>query len=156
MLLDLDAETLYDVIQNVGNYVVTGERCDCDTTLSRVVCEQLISVINRKAEKALNSISNLKPKAEAQEQEQEPISVSIDDVIEEKQEVKPIPTYAPEPKPVQTPIIESDFSNEEELANYLLTIQNKPQRDRQMNDLCRKYRLNIVEVLKYLGVKVYG
>ena len=59
MLVDLDAETLYSVIQNVGNYVITGERCDCDNTLSKVVCNQLISVIDRKAEKSFNSAKNL-------------------------------------------------------------------------------------------------
>lgn len=59
MLTDLDADTLYDVIQNVGNYVLTGDKCDCDNTLSKVVCNQLISVIDRKGLKAYNSAKNL-------------------------------------------------------------------------------------------------
>ena len=38
MLMALDKDTLYSVIQTVGSYVLTGEKCECDSTLSRVVC----------------------------------------------------------------------------------------------------------------------
>ena len=68
MLVDLDAETLHDVIQNVGSYVLTGEKCDCDNTLSKVVCNQLISVIDRKGEKAHNSSKNLPDKSKKAEE----------------------------------------------------------------------------------------
>ena len=64
MLIDLDEETLYSVIQSVGNYVLTGERCNCDDTLSRVVCNQLISVIDRKGQRSFNSSKNLPNKRE--------------------------------------------------------------------------------------------
>lgn len=67
MLSDLDAETLYDVIQNVSSYVLTGERCDCNNTLSKVVCNQLISVIDRKGEKAHNSSKNLPDRKKKEE-----------------------------------------------------------------------------------------
>ena len=62
MLVELPAEELYAVIQAVGNYVLTGEECDCDTLLSRVVCNQLISTIDRKGQKAVNSARNLPDK----------------------------------------------------------------------------------------------
>lgn len=62
MLLELDTDTLFDVIQRVGAYVMTGEKCDCDSAFSRLVCNQLISVIDRKGLKAFNSIKNLPPK----------------------------------------------------------------------------------------------
>ena len=72
MLTDLDAETLYDVIQNVGSYVLTGEKCDCDNTLSKVVCNQMISVIDRKGEKAHNSSNNLPDRKKKQEETKKP------------------------------------------------------------------------------------
>ena len=57
MLVELPAEELYAVIQAVGNYVLTGEECDCDTLVSRVVCNQLISTIDRKGQKADLAVS---------------------------------------------------------------------------------------------------
>ena len=71
MLTDLDAETLYDVIQNVGGYVLTGEKCDCENTLSKVVCNQLISVIDRKGVKSHNSSKNLPDRKKKEEQPQQ-------------------------------------------------------------------------------------
>lgn len=68
MLKDLDADTLYDVIQNVSEYVLTGEKCDCDNTLSRVVCNQLINVIDRKGQKSHNSSKNLPDKSKKVEE----------------------------------------------------------------------------------------
>lgn len=59
MLIDLDADTLYDVIQTVGNYVLSGEKCECENTLSKVVCNQVISVIDRKGRKSRNSANNI-------------------------------------------------------------------------------------------------
>lgn len=77
MLKDLDMETLYDVIQHVSAYVLTGEECDCDTTLSKVVCNQLISVINRKGQKSYNSSKNLpNGKKEKAKEEETPAQVS--------------------------------------------------------------------------------
>ena len=73
MLLELDNETLYDVIQKVGNYVLTGERCNCEQTMSKIVCNQLINVIDRKGQKTHNSFKNLPPKKKStpkQENEQ--------------------------------------------------------------------------------------
>lgn len=69
MLKDLDAETLYDVIQNVSEYVLTGEKHDCDNTLSRVVCNQLINVIDRKGQKSHNSSKNLPDRSNKEKKE---------------------------------------------------------------------------------------
>lgn len=82
MLIELNAETLYDVIQRVGNYVLTGEDCDCDSTLSKVVCKQLISVIDRKGLKARNSANNLKKK-KTQETPTEQQKIKEEVVVEE-------------------------------------------------------------------------
>ena len=62
MLLSLDKESLYDVIQQIGKYVISGETCDCGNPLTKVVCLQLKNVIDRKGEKSWNSAKNLKPK----------------------------------------------------------------------------------------------
>ena len=62
MLVELPKEELYEVIQAVGVYVLTGEECNCDTLVSRVVCNQLISVIDRKGQKSTNSAKNLPDK----------------------------------------------------------------------------------------------
>lgn len=93
MLVELPAEELYAVIQAVGNYVLTGEECDCDTLVSRVVCNQLISTIDRKGQKATNSAKNLpsKKKTEAT------VPAS------EKQ-----PRPVQEPQPVQEPTVDDD------------------------------------------------
>lgn len=71
MLVELDADTLYDVIHRVGSYVLTGEECDCENTLSKVVCHQMISVIDRKGQKSRNSSNNLRKKKEVPVQVQE-------------------------------------------------------------------------------------
>lgn len=69
MIVELPAEELYAVIQAVGNYVLTGEECDCDTLVSRVVCNQLISTIDRKGQKAVNSAKNLPDKKKKEPKE---------------------------------------------------------------------------------------
>lgn len=79
MLLELDKDSLYDVMQKIGNYVLTGERCDCDNTLSKIVCNQVISVIDRKGQAYCKTTGNLKPR--------------------EKKEQEPQPTPEPEPAP---------------------------------------------------------
>lgn len=59
MLMELDPESLYDVIQHIGNYVLSGE-CNCETTLSKVVCGQVISVIDRRGKGYWDRIKHLK------------------------------------------------------------------------------------------------
>lgn len=71
MLLELDKDSLYDVMQKIGNYVLTGERCDCDNTLSKIVCNQVISVIDRKGQAYCKTTGNLKPR-EKKVQEPQP------------------------------------------------------------------------------------
>lgn len=85
MLLELPEEELYAVIQAVGNYVLTGKECDCGTLVSRVVCNQLISVIDRKGQKSFNSQSNLPDK------KKRPVSQG-----EDKPAPQPVPRPAPE------------------------------------------------------------
>jgi hypothetical protein len=85
MLLDLDKDSLYDVMQKIGNYVLTGERCDCDNTLSKIVCNQVISVIDRKGQAYCKTTGNLKPR-EKKVQEPQPA-----------QELQPTPKPEPEP-----------------------------------------------------------
>lgn len=93
MLLELDKDSLYDVMQKVGNYVLTGERCDCDNTLSKIVCNQLISVIDRKGEAYCKTTGNLKPREKkTEENKQQP-----------KQEPQPTPKPQPEPTPQPAP-----------------------------------------------------
>ena len=70
MLVELPAEELYQVIQVIGNYVLTGEECNCDTVLSKIVCNQIVSVIDRKGLKYCNTTSNLKPRQKKQEEVQ--------------------------------------------------------------------------------------
>lgn len=86
MIVELPAEELYAVIQAVGNYVLTGEECDCDTLVSRVVCNQLISTIDRKGQKAVNSARNLPDKKKKETNQ-----------AEVKQEPQPTPQPAQEP-----------------------------------------------------------
>ncbi len=86
MLLELDKDSLYDVMQKIGNYVLTGERCDCDNTLSKIVCNQVISVIDRKGQAYCKTTSNLKPR--------------------EKKVQEPQPT--PEPEPAPEPTMDDD------------------------------------------------
>lgn len=82
MLLELDKDSLYDVMQKIGNYVLTGEKCDCDNTLSKIVCNQVISVIDRKGAAYCKTTGNLKPR--------------------EKKVQEPQPTPKPEPAPEPT------------------------------------------------------
>ena len=84
MLMELDKDSLYDVMQKIGNYVMTGEKCDCDNTLSKIVCNQVISVIDRKGAAYCKTTSNLKPR--------------------EKKVQEPQPT----PEPVQEPSKDDD------------------------------------------------
>ena len=72
MLMELDKDSLYDVMQKIGNYVLTGERCDCDNTLSKIVCNQVISVIDRKGEAYCKTTGNLKPREKKEVVKQEP------------------------------------------------------------------------------------
>ena len=90
MLVELPAEELYAVIQAVGNYVLTGEECDCDTLVSRVVCNQLISTIDRKGQKAVNSARNLPDKKKKETKQ-----------AEVKQEPQPTPEPEPAPEPAK-------------------------------------------------------
>lgn len=83
MLLELDKDSLYDVIQHIGNYVMSGE-CNCETTLSRVVCGQVISVIDRRGKGYWERTKHLKQGKE-QKAEKAPVS---------------------EPEPVQEPVQE--------------------------------------------------
>lgn len=78
MLVELDAETLYSVIQMVGNYVITGEECECNDVLSKVVCSQLISVINRKGKKSRNSSDNIYKRWQKAKEREPKVTVSED------------------------------------------------------------------------------
>lgn len=60
MLMKLNPDNLYDVVQHIGRYVLTGEDCECDDMLTKVVCGQLKSVIDRKGRKSNNSANNLR------------------------------------------------------------------------------------------------
>lgn len=60
MLKKLDERSLYDVMQSVLDYVLTGEECECEDTLSSVVCGMLIDTIDRKGQKYCNTTKNLK------------------------------------------------------------------------------------------------
>lgn len=75
MLKKLDEGTLYDVMQHVLDYVLTGEDCDCQDTLSSVVCGMLIDTIDRKGRKAYNSIKNLPPSPKKKTEDPVPVSV---------------------------------------------------------------------------------
>ena len=135
MLKDLDMETLYDVIQHVSTYVLTGEECDCDTTLSKVVCNQLISVINRKGQKSYNSSKNLpNGKKEKAKEEEAPAQVSV---YTPKDETMSKP-YQPDTEGV--PPMEAWM---DEMSG--LTVE--PVRALRMNKLCHKYGYPYEEML---------
>lgn len=72
MLVELPAEELYEVIQVIGHYVLTGEECNCETVLSKIVCNQIVSVIDRKGQKYCNTTGNLKPRQKKEEKQEEP------------------------------------------------------------------------------------
>lgn len=95
MLKKLDEGTLYDVMQHVLDYVLTGEECDCQDTLASVVCGMLIDTINRKGMKSFNSIKNLPPSPKKKTEVTVPAS--------EKQ-----PKPVQEPQPVQEPTVDDD------------------------------------------------
>lgn len=122
MLLELDKDSLYDVMQKIGNYVMTGEKCDCDNTLSKIVCNQVISVIDRKGAAYCKTTSNLKPR--------------------EKKVQEPQPT----PEPIQEPTRDDDWYFEEFLSDpamdYSSLLGNldyfKQRKARELNDLYKK------------------
>ena len=99
MLKKLDEGTLYDVMQHVLDYVLTGEECDCQDTLSSVVCGMLIDTIDRKGKKAFNSIKNLPPSPKKKTEVTVPAS-----------EKQPQPVQEPQPQdmPVYTEATMSD------------------------------------------------
>lgn len=99
MLKKLDEGTLYDVMQHVLDYVLTGEECDCHDTLSSVVCGMLIDTIDRKGKKAFNSIKNLPPSPKKKTEVTVPAS--------EKQP-QPVQEPQPTPEPVQEPSKDDD------------------------------------------------
>lgn len=110
MIVELPAEELYAVIQAVGNYVLTGEECDCDTLVSRVVCNQLISTIDRKGQKAVNSARNLPDKKKKETNQ-----------AEVKQEPQPTPQPAPEPTKDDDTLFEDFFYDRSMDYSSLLT-----------------------------------
>lgn len=97
MLLELDKDSLYDVIQHIGNYVMSGE-CNCETTLSRVVCGQVISVIDRRGKGYWERTKHLK---QGKEQQAEKVPVS-------ESEPEPVQEPVQEPQPVQEPTVDDD------------------------------------------------
>ena len=127
MLLELDRDSLYDVMQKIGNYVLTGERCDCDNTLSKIVCNQVISVIDRKGQAYCKTTSNLKPR-EKKEQEPQPV-----------QEPQPTPKPAPEPTMDDDALFEDFFYDRTMDYSSLLTDVTYF-KERKKDDLNRLYQ----------------
>lgn len=92
MLVELDKDSLYDIIQKIGNYVLTGEKCDCGDTLSKIVCTQILNSIDKKGEAYFKTTGNLKGK----KKENFPL----------KKEKEPVASIEPEPTPDQEPAAE--------------------------------------------------
>ena len=117
MLKKLDEETLYNVMQNVLDYVLTGEKCDCTDTLSNVVCGMLIDVIDRKGQKAFNSIKNLPSSPKSKEETKQ---------VEVKQEPQPAPEPPKENKYKNMPWEEylKLFINRHPSFNYDMNVDN--------------------------------
>lgn len=133
MLLELDKDSLYDVIQHIGNYVMSGE-CNCETTLSRVVCGQVISVIDRRGKGYWERTKHLKQGKETK--------VEIAPVSESKPQPKQEPQ--PEPQPVQEPTKDDDEYFEDFLSDksmdYSSLITNISFfKERKKEDLNRLY-----------------
>ena len=132
MLMALDKDTLYSVIQTVGSYVLTGEKCECDNTLSRVVCGQLISVIDRKAEKSRNSANNINKRWEKQTAIKEPtVTVQVDE------------TQTPAKPQTQKP--QRVFGTQGEAIDYLVEYSkthSKYDTEYERNKICREYGFN--------------
>lgn len=150
MLTDLDSETLYDVIQNVGNYVLTGEKCDCDNTLSRIVCNQLISVIDRKGEKSYNSSKNLPDRKKKEEHPSEPhVSTYThrEDGIKESQDVVEQPQVHMDDD--SSSEAQAETSEERDFISGLKEIyrNDRNKAERVLNDACQKNGYDFFKIL---------
>ena len=137
MLKKLDEGTLYDVMQHVLDYVLTGEECDCQDTLSSVVCGMLIDTIDRTGKKAFYSIKILPPSPKKKTEVTVPAS--------EKQP-QPVQEPQPTPEPIQEPTRDDDWYFEDFLSDpamdYSTLLGNldyfKQRKARELNDLYKK------------------
>ena len=156
-IMKIDSQSLGDLIKKE---LVWMSGKSAEPTFNDVRCD--IFHMHLKEQIAVREISRKQHSKDKDEDDEPQVSTytpieddkDIDEIMEEKEEVKSIPTYTPETTYPKDPN-ELYFSNAESLARYLTNIP-KSQRDRQMNDLCRKWRIDFNEVLGLVKSSIYG
>lgn len=152
MLTSLDDAAFCNVLRTVFSYVLSGEKCDCENTYDKAICELLIDVINRKAQKAYNSSKNLPQKKKKE-------TPSLEEKEEPQVSTMPVPKEEPAP-PQEIGVDEDQIFNEfftDQAMDYSKLLTNPDYvRQRKRDELNgiykkleKKYTANrIIEILQ--------